>query len=398
MQDVIVDVGPIAHGGHCVARVDGQVVFVRHALPGERVRIEITDQSKSFLRADAVEILEPAPGRVTPPCAYAGQCGGCDFQHVDPAVQRALLADVVREQLQRLAGIEWSGQVEAVEPDLGWRTRMQFAVNDAGLPGLRRHRSHEIIPVERCLIAHPALPRVLGRTWDADSVESVVSSAGDRLLVTDASISDEVESEVDGVVATDGTTRGGKGSVTEQVLSASFRVSGSGFWQVHPEAATTLVEAVLEDAQLIGGETVLDLYAGVGLFTTFLADAVGESGTVFSVESDRVGARDARRNLHDFPHVTLVAEPVERALRAGSLGESADVVILDPPRTGAKRAVAGIAGLSPRRIVYVACDPAALARDLASFSARGYALENLRAFALFPMTHHVECVAVLVRD
>ena len=397
-SDTIVDVGPVAHGGHCVARLDGQVVFVRHALPGERVRIEITERTKTFLRADAVEIITAAPGRVEPPCEYAGpgRCGGCDFQHVDPAVQRDLLGDVVREQLHRLAGITWDGQVEAVEPEaLGWRTRVQFAVDDDGRPGLRRHRSHEIIPVDRCLIAHPDLPVVLGRPWDADTVEAIVSSTGDRLLVTDASISDEVEDEVDGVVAVDGTTRGGRGAVTERVLDHDFRVTGSGFWQVHPAAASTLASAVLEGASAGEGETVLDLYAGVGLFTRFLAAEVGETGTVLSVESDPGGSRDARRNLHDLPQVRLVDQTVERALRQGLLGESADVVVLDPPRTGAKKAVEGIAALAPRRIVYVACDPAALARDLASFAARGYQLIGLRAFALFPMTHHVECVAVL---
>jgi tRNA/tmRNA/rRNA uracil-C5-methylase (TrmA/RlmC/RlmD family) len=399
-SSTIVDVGPVAHGGHCVARLDGQVVFVRHALPGERVRIKITERTKTFLRADAVEIITAAPGRVEPPCEYAGpgRCGGCDFQHVDPAVQRDLLGDVVREQLRRLAGITWDGVVEAVEPEaLGWRTRVQFAVDDAGRPGLRRHRSHEIIPVDRCLIAHPDLPVVLGRPWDADTVEAIVSSTGDRLLVTDASISDEVEAEVDGVVAVDGTTRGGRGAVTERVLDDDFRVTGSGFWQVHPAAASTLVSAVLEGAQVVAGETVLDLYAGVGLFTTFLAAETGESGTVLSVESDPGGSRDARRNLHDLPQVRLVGETVERALRHGALGERADVVVLDPPRTGAKKAVQGIVDLQPRRIVYVACDPAALARDLASFAARGYQLTGLRAFALFPMTHHVECVAVLER-
>ncbi|KQV76355.1 hypothetical protein ASC61_15845 [Aeromicrobium sp. Root344] len=401
MTDPIVDVGPIAHGGHCVARLDGQVVFVRHTLPGERVRIHITDRSKSFLRADAVEVIEAAPGRVEAPCPYAGpgRCGGCDFQHVDPAVQRELLGEVVREQLRRLAGITWDGEVEAVEPDsLDWRTRMQFAVDADGRPGLRKHRSHEIIPVDRCLIAHPGLPDVLGRTWDADSVEAIVSSTGDTLLVTDASIPDDVEAAVDGVVAVDGTVRGGRGAVTERVLAADFRVSGSGFWQVHPDAAATLVEAVIEAAEVTEGDTVLDLYAGVGLFTTFLADEAGEEGVVVSVESDRGASRDARRNLHDFPQVRLVGETVERALRSGALGESADVVVLDPPRTGAKKAVAGIVELAPRRIVYVACDPAALARDLASFAARGYVLDGLRAFALFPMTHHVECVAVLVRE
>ncbi|AXT84826.1 tRNA/tmRNA/rRNA uracil-C5-methylase [Aeromicrobium sp. A1-2] len=396
--DPIVDVGPIAHGGHCVARLDGQVVFVRHTLPGERVRIRITDRSKSFLRADAIEIIEPAAGRVEAPCAYAGQCGGCDFQHVDPAVQRALLGDVVREQLRRLANIAWDGEVEAVEPAAtGWRTRMQFAVDEQGRPGLRRHRSHEIIPVDRCLIAHPELPQVLGRTWDAESVEAIVSSTGDRLLVTDASIPDDVEDAVDGVVAVDGTVRGGKGSVVEQVLAADFRVSGSGFWQVHPDAAATLVEAVIEGAQVGAGDTVLDLYAGVGLFTTFLADEAGEDGAVLSVESDRGASRDARRNLHDLPQVRLVGETVERALGQRLLGVTADVVVLDPPRTGAKKAVRGIVDLAPRRIVYVACDPAALARDLAAFGAHGYRLDSLRAFALFPMTHHVECVAVLVQ-
>ncbi|MRK02058.1 TRAM domain-containing protein [Aeromicrobium sp. S22] len=398
--EAVVDIGPIAHGGHCVARLDGQVVFVRHTLPGEKVRIRVTEETKTFLRADAIEVIEAAPGRVVPPCPWAGpgKCGGCDFQHVDPAVQRELLGDVVREQLRRLAGLQWDGAVEAVDPDaLGWRTRVQFAVDEDGRPGLRRHRSHEIVPVDRCLIAHPDLPQVLGRTWDAEAVEAIVSSTGDRLLVTDASISDEVEAEVDGVVAMDGTTRGGRGAVTERVRTADFRVSGSGFWQVHPQAAATLVDAVLAAADVRPGDTVLDLYAGVGLFTTFLAEQTGEGGTVLSVESDPGASRDARRNLHDLAQVRLVGETVERALRQHALGDRADVVVLDPPRTGAKKAVADIAALEPRRIVYVACDPAALARDLASFASKGYVLTDLRAFDLFPMTQHVECVALLER-
>jgi tRNA/tmRNA/rRNA uracil-C5-methylase (TrmA/RlmC/RlmD family) len=392
----VVDVGPVAHGGHCVARLDGQVVFVRHTLPGERVRIRITERSKRFLRADAVEVLEAAPDRVPAPCPYTGDCGGCDFQHVSPAGQRRLLTAVVREQLERLAGLSWEGEVEAVDPDdLGWRTRVSFTVDDDGRAGLRRHRSHHVVPLDECLIAHPDLPQVLDRRWDAESVEAIVSSTGERLLVTDATIPDEVEREVDGVVAVDGTVRGGRGSLTEQVRDTRMRVSGSGFWQVHPAAATTLVDAVLDASDLSPGDTVVDLYAGVGLFTSFLADAVGEQGTVVSVESDRRAARDARRNLHDKPQVELVDTTVERALGSGQL-ESADVVVLDPPRTGAKRAVAGIAALSPRRVVYVACDPAALARDLATFAGLGYRLDGLRAFALFPMTHHVECVATLV--
>ncbi len=291
------------------------------------------------------------------------------------------------------------GEVEAVDPTaLGWRTRVAFAVDDAGRPGLRRHRSHEVIAIERCVIAHPELPDVLGTTWDSDSVEAIVSSTGEKILVTDASISDAIESSVDGVVAVDGTTRGGRGTLAEKVNDKSFRVSGSGFWQVHPAAATTLVEAVLAAAELEAGEVVADLYAGVGLFTAFLADAVGESGTVISVEADHTASKDARRNLHGSPQVKLVPATVERALRDGLAGVHADVVVLDPPRTGAKKVVPAIVDLSPRRIVYVACDPAALARDLGTFAKLGYQLEGLRAFALFPMTHHVECVAILAPE
>ncbi len=393
----VVEVGAIAHGGHCVARLDGQVVFVRHALPGERVRIQITETGKRFLRADAVEVLEAAPTRVEPPCALAGVCGGCDFQHVSPDGQLALLTDVVREQLGRLAGLTWSGSVEAIEPALGWRTRMTWAITPDGRPGLRRHRSHDVVAVDTCPIAHPDLPDPTIQRWDADSVETIVSSTGERLLVTDASIGDELEAVADGVVARDGTVRAGRSHLTERVLDHDFRVTGSGFWQVHPQAASTLVQAVMEGADARPGDTALDLYAGVGLFTAFLADAVGEAGQVISVEADPGGHRDARRNLHERSSVRLVADTTERALRAETMPDRVDLVVLDPPRVGAKNAIAAIADLRPRRIVYVACDPAALARDLATFGELGYDLHSLRAFALFPMTHHVECVAVLDR-
>lgn len=392
----IVEVGPVAHGGHCVARLDGQVVFVRHALPGERVRIRVTEKNKRFLRADAVEVLDAAPGRVPAPCRWAGECGGCDFQHASAVTQRELLTAVVREQLERLAGLAWEGEVEAVVPeDIGWRTRVTWAVDTTGRAGLRRHRSHEVVPVDRCLIAHPDLPMVTDQVWDDRSVEAIISSTGERLLVTDASISDAMESRIDGVVARDGTVRAGSGRLTERARERDFQVTGSGFWQVHPAAATTLVGAVLAGAGVRTGDRVVDLYAGVGLFTAFLATEAGTTGSVVWVEADRGAAADARQNLADLPTVEIVPLRTEQALRTSALGERADVVVLDPPRTGAKQAVPGIAALGARTIVYVACDPAALARDLATFAEHGYAMQSLRAFALFPMTHHVECVAVL---
>jgi tRNA/tmRNA/rRNA uracil-C5-methylase (TrmA/RlmC/RlmD family) len=391
------DVRPerIAHGGFVVARHEGVVVFVRHALPGERVVVEVTEgqEGDRFLRADAVEVLEASPDRVVPPCPFSGPhaCGGCDFQHVAVPAQRTLKAAVVTEQLQRLAGLDVAVTVEAVglddldHPDdgLGWRTRVQWAVTRDGDPGLRKHRSHDVVEVDHCPIAHPGLPPVAGTEWaDATTVESIVSSTGQQLrLVTTR----------DGATYADGPL-----VLDEEAAGRTWKVTGSGFWQVHPGAADTLVAAVLEGLDPQPGERAVDLYSGVGLFTAALADRVGLTGHVVAVESDEVAVADAQENLHDLHQVSLVRDRVDRALAADVTGLR-DLVVLDPPRTGAKRdVVAAITALGPRAVAYVACDPAALARDVAFFAEQGYTLRSLRAFDLFPMTHHVECVAVLV--
>jgi tRNA/tmRNA/rRNA uracil-C5-methylase (TrmA/RlmC/RlmD family) len=354
--------GPVAHGGHVVARVRPPtveraetrdvVVFVRHALPGERVLVEITEVSRTFLRGDAVEVLEASPDRVEAPCplAHPGGCGGCDFQHVTVPAQRRLKADVVEEQLRRLAGIDLRPVVEPVEPTLRWRTRMQYVALPGGRRGLRKHRSHDVVEVADCLIAAPG----------ADARPDMV---------------------------------------TEHVLGHDFRVAGDGFWQVHPEAPRVLVETVLELLAPRPGERALDLYAGVGLFSVFLAEAVGRSGGVVSVEGDRRASELAGENLAAYPHAAVRSGRVDRVLADGfGSARAIDLVVLDPPREGAKRMVVdAIASLRPRAIAYVACDPAALARDLKFFAERGHVLAGLRAFDLFPMTHHVECVATLVR-
>ncbi|MGH3372160.1 MAG: class I SAM-dependent RNA methyltransferase [Nocardioidaceae bacterium] len=385
-----VDVGPVAHGGHFVARHDGRVVFVRHALPGERVVVEVTEgeEGSKFLRGDAVEVISSAADRVEAPCPYAGPglCGGCDFQHVAVPAQRELKAAVVREQLQRLAGLDVHVVVEAVPGDrdgLAWRTRVQFAVGDGGRPGLRRHRSREIVYVDRCRIAHPALPAVTDRTWaGAEEVEAISSSSGEQLLIETTRREMFVE---------------GPEVLHEEVAGRGFEVTGSGFWQVHPGAAAALTAAVVDGLDPQPGELALDLYAGVGLFSAFVADRVGPTGRVVMVESDRTAVADAERNLADVAQVQPVVDRVERALRRGEVGESCDLVVLDPPRVGARRAVVeAVAALRPRAVAYVACDPGALARDVAIFAEQGYRLGSLRAFDIFPMTHHVECVAVLV--
>jgi tRNA/tmRNA/rRNA uracil-C5-methylase (TrmA/RlmC/RlmD family) len=342
---------------------DTRVVFVRHALPGERVVVEITEGTEGdrFWRGDAVEVLTSSPDRVAPPCPYAGpgMCGGCDFQHVALPAQRELKAAVVREQLSRLARIDPLDQrltgltVEPVAGDedgLRWRTRHRFAVTAEGGRAMRRYRSHDVIPVEDCLLAR------------GDAREP------------------------------------GGGTVTELVRAAGtehrFAVAGDGFWQVHPGAPTALVEAVLEALEPRPGDSVLDLYAGVGLFAAFLADVVGPTGRVVAVEGDQAASALSADNV---PSAEVAAGDVAGVL-SSSYAAGFDLVVLDPPREGARRPVVEqIARRAPRAVAYVACDPAALARDVATFAEHGYRLARLRAFDLFPMTHHVECVALLER-
>jgi tRNA/tmRNA/rRNA uracil-C5-methylase (TrmA/RlmC/RlmD family) len=387
------DVGAVAHGGHFVARHEGRVVFVRHALPGERVRARVTDggASSKFLRADAVEIVVASPDRVDPPCEHArpGGCGGCDFQHASLPAQRQLKAAVVAEQLARLGGfgparLDALGGlvVEPVDGDaggLGWRTRVRFAVDAAAQPGLRRYRSHDVIALTDCPIAHRLVTgSALGRTWPGVSEVAVAAST----------------STSEQVVLADGEPVG-RARLTERAAGRDWRVTGSGFWQVHPGAADALVAAVRAALRPAPGEHLLDLYAGVGLFAGSLAAALGPQGSVHAVEADSGAVRDARRNLHDLPSVRLVRARVDAWLRSGEVS-GCDLVVLDPPRTGAGKAVVQrLAALGPRAVAYVACDPASLARDVGTFAGLGYELAGLRAFDLFPMTHHVECVALL---
>jgi tRNA/tmRNA/rRNA uracil-C5-methylase (TrmA/RlmC/RlmD family) len=375
-----------------VARHDGRVVFVRHALPGERVRVVVTEGGTGdrFLRADAVEVLVASPDRVERVCRHAGPprsadtgCGGCDWQHASPAAQRALKAAVVREQLVRLAGVDIAVSVEPVPGDadgLGWRTRVELAVGPDGRAGLRRHRSHDVVAIVECPIAHPQVlaTGVLQRDWTGRrAVDVIVPDRGSAVVVP---------------VPADGSP-----TVTQVVTtarwSARLRVAARSFWQVHPGAAGTFVDRVLADLAPRPGERVLDLYAGVGLFALALADAVGPRGSVTAVESDERAVADGIRNAGGRPQVTFVAARVEDA--AATL-PAADLVVLDPPRTGAGRAVmAAVTGLRPRAISYVACDPASLARDVRYAAEAGYGLSALHAYDAFPMTHHVECVALL---
>jgi tRNA/tmRNA/rRNA uracil-C5-methylase (TrmA/RlmC/RlmD family) len=394
-ERVELTVDAVAPGGHCVARVDGQVVFVRHALPGERVVAEVTELHRGFARADAVEIRTASPDRVEPPCPYAkpGRCGGCDLQHVAPAAQLDWKAAVVREQLSRLAGLT-DAEIDALGVrvaslpggPLGWRSRVRYAVDAAGRAGLLKHRSHEVVPIDRCLIAHPAIQElpVLGRPWPAaEAVETVASTGGD---VTVTALADGAATPVEGPA-----------TVREVAAGREWALPASGFWQVHPAAADTLVAAVLDLLDPRPGESAWDLYGGAGLFAAALADRVGPHARVTVVESAEPGVAAARENLRDLPGVEVVAARVETALARRRITGPVDLVVLDPPRTGAgARVVRDVVAASPRAVAYVACDPAAFARDARTFAEAGWRLAELRGFDLFPMTQHVELVALLV--
>ncbi len=395
----MVRVGAVAHGGFCVARHEGRAIFVRHSMPGELVRVTVTEgkPKSSYWRADAVEVVEAAEGRVEPPCPWSGpgRCGGCDWQHASIAVQRDLKAAVVREQLTRLAQLDVDVVVEPVPGDsegLDWRTRVTYAVSATGQAGLRQHRSHHVVPIDECRIAHPLVRDVplSGNRWPEDSsVDVSVSPAtGDCLVLVDGKRD-----------ASFSSTKRDESAVYEEVAGRSFRVTGGGFWQVHPGAAEVLRSAVLDALAPEAGDTAADLYGGAGLFADALAERVGPGGRVTLVEGDRVAVADARHNLRDRVVVRIERGRVDHVLRRQGFLRRADLVVLDPPRSGAGRAVVDLVSrLQPRRIAYVACDPAALARDLKFFAERGYVLANLRAFDLFPMTHHVECVAALSRS
>jgi len=415
-QVVEVTAGDAAHGGWCVARpADGPVVFVRHALPGERVLARVTEVTSRLARAEAVEILAPSPDRVMSPCPHArpGGCGGCDWQHAALPAQRSLKAAVIRQQLRRMAGLDREITVEALPGDqegLGWRTRVQFAVREDGVAGLRAHRSHQVIDVGECLIAHRAITdlALTGRRWPGEtSVEALVSTgSGERIVIVSPGRSAGPSREplaADALLRRAGprnhrlTPVRGRGYLSQHAAGRDWRVSAGAFWQVHPAAADALTDAVLASLEPQPGDAALDLYCGAGLFAGVLAAAVGPGGTVIGVEADDAAVRDARHNLREWPWARVHRGDVAAVLARGGL-PPARLAVADPPRSGLAREVIdylGTAGYGVRRLAYVSCDPATLARDIGLLAGRGWALNGLRAFDAFPMTHHVECVAAL---
>ena len=386
---VQVTIEKVAHGGHFIARHDGAVIFVRHAIPGEKCTIQITSTGSSFNRADVVSVEAPSEFRVQAPCSFAHRngCGGCDFQHISVAHQRTLKSDVIAEQFSRIAKMDLRVEVEKVGESTHWRTRAIATTDRNGKLGFYKSRSHSIAPVTDCIICVEGMNfnEIASRDLKGDiRVEISASNTGERSIALAPARGEEKARLTEGPAV-----------LHENVLGRTLEVSQESFWQSHKKAPEVLTQAVLEFAQLKSGEHVLDLYGGVGLFSAAILEAVGPTGHVDLIEGSKVATADAGRNFAAFSNITIATGDVAKLLPRIT---AADVVVLDPPRDGAgKEAVAHIARLAPRAIVYVACDPAALARDTAYLADHSYSLVKVRAFDLFPMTHHIECVALYAR-
>ena len=377
----------IAHGGDAVGRLpDGRVCFVPYALPGERVRVRVTRQRKRYARAHLLAVLEPSPARVAPPCPYfgPGRCGGCQLQHAAPEAQAALKQRVLREQLQRIGGVA----DPPVAPPLtvsptAYRSTARFAVDPTGRLGFRRAGSHDVQPVDRCLLLDEATQRLRERIGDRwQGTREVVVRTGGGL-------------GAGAVVSADGAIVAGSEPVVISVGDVDLQVSAGSFFQTGPQGAALLLRLVRDAAAVRPGDVVLELFAGVGLFTCGLA---ADGGVVTAVESSDSAVRDLTVNVSETD-VQVVHGDAGRAVTAiRAEGQQVDIVVLDPPRRGAGPGLcADIAGLGARRLVYVSCDPAALARDTGVLANAGYQLAHVQPVDQFPQTAAIEAVATFDR-
>lgn len=391
-----------ATGGEAVGRLpDGRACFVRYAVPGERVRVRVTDARRRWARATTVEVLDASPDRVTPPCPLFGpdRCGGCALQHVAPDRQAALLGEVIADQLRRVGHLDPpGGRVDVLRPHgpdgLGYRTRARFAVTDAGHLAFRRPRSHDLLAVDHCPLLTPtadAALRAVASGWSGvDEVSLQADADGAATLAVRARTDAPRVPGPLPAVAEDGDGGAGGASVAHRVAGRTYRTGATSFFQASVAAAEVLVDLVIRAADVRPGTTVVDCYAGVGLFSAALAAAGAQ---VTAIERAGAACEDARVNTADLPVEVVHADVVDADV-AGPV----DVVVLDPPRAGAGAAVlARLVALAPTRIVSVSCDPATFARDARRLVDAGYELIAVAGVDQFTHTGHVELVGTFAR-
>jgi 23S rRNA (uracil1939-C5)-methyltransferase len=391
----------VAAGGDALARdEDGRVVFVAGALPGERVVAEVGEEKRDFLRAAAIEVLEPSPRRAVPPCLHFLEgCGGCDMQHADLTGQREVKRAIVVDALRRIGHLADPPVLEAVHgvPADGYRTTVRAAVDKDGVPGLHRRSGHDHVAIPGCVISHPLVQQVLaeGRFPGAKEVLIRASVATGQVVCVPAPRVGAKATVPTGVKVIPAHALAHRtGAVTEVVHGRRFRVSARSFFQSGPLAAEVLVDAVDRALghDLDEGGLLVDAYAGVGVIGGVLATR--HAGVRLElIESGRAAVQDALHNLRGFD-----AEVLEGHVSDWTTEEEPVAIVADPARSGlGPDATAAIAAAGAPTVVLVSCDPASLARDARLLLTRGYDLERVRVLDLFPHTSHVEAVARFTR-
>jgi len=358
----------MTYGGEALGRVDGRAIFVTGGLPGEVVRVALTEERKNFARGRALDVIEPSPDRISPRCPHFGfddqACGGCHWQHIEYAAQLRFKRDIVREQLRRLGKIQDAPVRETIPSPNVWayRNHAQFSLTPIGQPGFQAARSHKTVPIRECHIVEPEILAWLKANQHVSTSTSPRTSVRSRKIFS--------------------------------VHDVALQVSDESFFQVNTSLIETLVDAVMQRLDLRGTETVLDAYCGAGLFSRFIAPRAAH---VIGIESSRSAIADARMNLAGFDQVELHTGAVEDVLPA--LTEHVDALVVDPPRAGCAPAVLqAVIAQQIDRVVYVSCDPSTLARDVRELIEHGYALIEVQPIDLFPHTYHIETISLLLRS
>jgi len=395
-----------AYGGESFGRLaDGRAVFVPFSLPGETVRVQLTEEKRGYARAELVEVLSPSPHRVIPRCPHFTQCGGCHYQHMDYASQLLAKQEILRDQLQRNAGIQDVPLRPIVPSPQAWnyRNHLQFHLTPEGKLGFSAARSNQVVAVGECHLPEPPLDTIwpqldiepvaglerLGlRLGAGEDVQLILESSDPQpldFLVEDLPLS-AVHLGPGGCLVLAGSER-----LVMEVLGRPFYVSASSFFQVNTFMAAAMVEHVLGNIELNPGAVVLDVYCGVGLFSAFLAPLAGR---LVGIEDSASACEDFAINLEEFDHVELYAATAEETL--SSLDFQSDLILLDPPRSGLERgAMQGLLRQRARCLVYASCDPSTLGRDIRRLIQAGYRLQSITPFDLFPQTYHIESISFL---
>jgi 23S rRNA (uracil1939-C5)-methyltransferase len=428
MTTILLDTTAIAHGGEALGHHAGKIVFVPFTLPGERVRARIVDEKERWARAELVEVVTAADDRVEPPCPYFGPglCGGCQWQHIDYERQLALKQEVVADQLRRLGHLPDPPvrlTLPAGEP-YGYRNHVQLAVGSDGKLGFAGTNSREIIAVDRCLLLHPLLDELHAAIQFGDEEEPSAGAAiwlrrvslsagiatGQQMLLFETREGAPPELEVDLPISCAFLDRDGQAQpmigppyVEDVVAGRTYRISASSIFQVNTAGAEVLVDLVRRYLEPGPGDCLLDAYCGVGLFGLALS---GQVGSVVGIEESPQACEDFAWNARDLDptQVTLHEGPVTEVLSAwldqeGEAPRRIDLAVIDPPRSGAGGVVLqALARLGPRRIAYVSCDPATLARDVEHLQAGGYRLIEVQPVDMLPQTFHVESVSLWMRE